>query len=56
MSKPLPIDERRVGRAAQACDDHEAMCRKGVHNCPDHKRLYDELRDACNTAGRNAHP
>ncbi len=53
--KPLAIDERRVGRAAEAVDAHEARCWiKNTARCEECARLYRELAYTCDTAAANA--
>lgn len=52
--KPLPLDERRVGKLADACDliDDEQPRKPGWKQR--HADAYAALARACNTAADNA--
>lgn len=51
---PLPIDERRVGKLAAACDLLDDERPRGAGWKERHAAAYRALADACNTAARNA--
>ena len=54
MSKPLPIDERRVDRIMRRIDEHEETCHRGTARCATCASLYKEATYAVNVAGNNA--